>query len=101
MLKAFRIASLLEGCSYLLILCVSLGLISRELVFVLGMAHGALFIVYVVLSLLVSHKQAWPLMTWFLVFLASLVPFAFVLVEIFVKKELRKNAISGSQSRVC
>lgn len=88
----FRIASLLEGCSYLLILCVSLGLISREFVFVLGIAHGVLFILYFVLSLLVSHKQTWSLVTWFLVFLASIVPFAFVLVEIFVRKNLQKKA---------
>ena len=92
MLKFFRIASLLEGCSYLLILCVSLGLISREFVFVLGIAHGVLFILYFVLSLLVSHKQAWSLVTWFLVFLAAIVPFAFVLVEIFVRKKLQEKA---------
>jgi integral membrane protein len=91
MLKIFRIASLLEGCSYLLILCVTLGFISRELVYSIGMVHGVLFLLYFVFSLLASHKQAWSLIVWLLVFLASIIPFAFVAVEVFVKKELRKN----------
>lgn len=86
MLKLFRVASLLEGCSYLLILCVSLGLISREFVFTIGMAHGVLFFLYFVLSLLASHKQTWSVVVWLLVLLASIIPFAFVAVEVFVKK---------------
>ena len=57
MLKLFRVVSLIEGMSYLLILCVSLGFISRDFVSTLGMAHGALFVVYVALSMLASRKQ--------------------------------------------
>lgn len=91
MLNIFRISSLLEGCSYLLILCVSIGLISRELVFTIGIAHGALFLLYFVISLLASHKQAWSVVVWLSVLLASIIPFAFVAVEIFVKKEIQKN----------
>jgi integral membrane protein len=94
MLKIFRVASLLEGCSYLVILCVTLGLISRDLVFAIGMVHGVLFLLYFVLSLLASHKQAWSIVVWLLVLLASIIPFAFVAVEVFVKKELRKNVTS-------
>ncbi|MGH8492235.1 MAG: DUF3817 domain-containing protein [Moraxellaceae bacterium] len=92
MLSIFRISSLLEGCSFLLILSVSLGLISRELVFPIGMAHGALFLLYFVLSLLTSHKQGWPVLVWLAVLLAGVVPFAFMAVEIFLKKESRKSA---------
>ena len=91
MLKIFRVASLLEGCSYLLILCVSFGLIGRDLVFILGTAHGALFLLYFVLSLLASHRQAWSVIVWLLVLLASIIPFAFVAVEFFLKKELQRN----------
>jgi integral membrane protein len=91
MLNLFRVASLLEGCSYIFILCVSLGLIGRELVFTIGVAHGVLFLLYFVLSLLASHKQAWSVVVWLLVLLASIIPFAFIGVEIFVKKELLKN----------
>lgn len=96
MLNIFRIASLLEGCSYLLILSVTVGLISRDLVFALGITHGALFVLYVVLSLLASHRQSWSLITWLMVFLASLVPFAFIAVELFVQKELKKSPIPAA-----
>lgn len=90
MLQMFRIASLLEGCSYLLILSVTLNILSRELVFPIGMAHGALFMLYFVLSLLASHKQGWSVLVWLLVLVAAVVPLAFIAVEMFLQKELRK-----------
>ena len=93
MLKYFRVASLLEGVSYLIILCVTLGIISREFVFTLGMAHGVLFLVYFVLSLMISHKQAWSVVTWLLVFLAAIIPFAFLAVDVFLRKEMRRNEL--------
>lgn len=97
MLKFFRIASLLEGLSYLLILCVTLGFISRELVFSIGMTHGALFVMYLLLSLVASHKQSWSVVVWFLIILAAFIPFAFVPVEMFLQKELRRKASGISQ----
>jgi len=89
MLNFFRIISLLEGLSYLIILSVTLGLISRELVFILGMAHGALFMGYFVMSLIVSHKQEWSVVTWLLVFVAAVIPFAFIFVDLFIQKQMR------------
>jgi integral membrane protein len=94
MLKIFRIASLLEGCSYLLILTASFGIISRDFVFPIGMAHGVLFLLYFVLSLSTSHKQGWSVALWLLVLLAAVIPFAFVPVELFLQRELRKNGIA-------
>ena len=91
MLKLFRTVSLIEGMSYLLILCVSLGLLSRDLVSTIGMGHGVLFILYSVLSIIAARKQGWSTGVWFLVFLSALVPFAFVFVEMFLQKELRKT----------
>lgn len=91
MLKVFRVVSLIEGISYLLILCVTLGVISRDYVFIIGMGHGVIFLLYFVLSLLASHLQNWSLGIWLMVFLASIIPFAFIPVEIFIKKELTKN----------
>ena len=90
MLKVFRIVSLLEGISYLLILCVTLGVISRDYVFIFGMGHGLIFLLYFVFSLLASHRQNWSMVVWLMVFLASIIPFAFIPVEIFIKKELTK-----------
>jgi integral membrane protein len=98
-LKAFRLVSLLEGLSYLLILSVTLGAVGREYVFPLGIGHGILFLVYIVFSLQTSHKQGWSVMVWLLVFLASIVPFAFIAVELFARKEFSNAdtvAASGS-----
>ena len=91
MLSYFRISSLLEGISYLIILCVSFNIISREFVFLLGVGHGVLFLVYFVFSLIVSHKQGWSIIVWLLVLLAGVVPFAFLLVETFLRKEMLKS----------
>ena len=93
MLNIFRIFSICEGFSFLLILSVSLGFISRELVFAIGMGHGVLFLLYFVLSLIASHKRGWSVVVWILVFLASVVPFAFIAVELFIQKELAKNEV--------
>ncbi|WP_154223534.1 DUF3817 domain-containing protein [Marinicella rhabdoformis] len=95
MLKLFRVASLLEGCSYLAILCVTLGFISRDYVFIIGMTHGALFFLYFLLSLVVSHRQDWSVVVWLLVLIAAFIPFAFVPVELFLQKELGKNVKNG------
>ena len=87
-MKIFRLVSLLEGISYLLILSITLGFISRDYVFYLGSMHGGLFITYLLLSLYASHKQKWSVVTWLLVSSASIVPFAFIAVEFYIRKQL-------------
>lgn len=88
MLNVFRAVSLIEGISYLVILSVTLGLISREFVFPLGMAHGVLFMAYMVLSLQVSNSRNWSIFVWLGLFLASLIPFAFLPVEFWLRKQI-------------
>jgi len=95
MLKNFRAISIIEGLSYLAILCVTFGLISREFVSFLGMFHGVLFLLYLALSLIVTERKGWSILTWFALFLAAIVPFAFVLVELFIRKELVKQELSA------
>tara|TARA_B110000467_G_C18075115_1_gene343522 strand:+ start:350 stop:661 length:312 start_codon:yes stop_codon:yes gene_type:complete len=86
-LNIFRLASLFEGISYLLILSITLGIISRDYVFYLGSLHGVLFIVYIILSLHASHKRNWSVIVWLLVFLASIIPFAFIGVEFYIRQQ--------------
>ena len=86
MMKVFRTTSVLEGLSYLVILSVTLGFIGREWVSILGMTHGILFMLYLVLSLTVSNKKEWPVWGWLILLLASVVPFAFILVEVYLRK---------------
>lgn len=86
MLRVFRITSIMEGLSYLTILSVTLGVLSREYVFHIGMTHGVLLMLYLVLSLMVANKENWSLKIWLPIFLASLIPFAFILVELYLQK---------------
>jgi len=85
-LNVFRAISILEGLSYLAILCVAYGVLSRDLGFPIGMTHGVLFMLYLVVSLAVAHKQAWSLKIWLPVFLASIVPLAFIGLEMYLQK---------------
>jgi len=71
-------------------LSVTLGFIGREYVSFIGATHGLLFIVYIMLSLNVCHKQNWSVLVWLLVLFASIVPFAFIVIELFLRKELGK-----------
>jgi integral membrane protein len=93
MLNCFRAISILEGFSYLTILCVTVGLLNRDYVFHLGMIHGALFMLYLLLSLIVANIHRWSLKIFLPIFLASLIPFAFIPVEIFLSKAKNKKAL--------
>ena len=73
-----RIVAFLEGCSYLLlgftmILKYKFGMPQPN--YVVGLAHGILFVLYIVLVLQVSFLKRWNLVKIFGAFLASLVPF--------------------------
>lgn len=94
MLKYFRAISILEGLSFLAILSISFGLLSRDFVFIVGMGHGVLFMLYLLLSLIVSNKQQWSLRIWLFLFIASIVPFAFIGVEVFLSRVLGYQKIA-------
>ncbi len=96
MLKYFRVISVVEGLSYLAILCVTLGLISREFVSYLGMLHGILFMIYLALSFVVAEKKGWSILIWGALFVASVVPFAFIIAELFLRKESTKQVLSAA-----
>ena len=95
-LKYFRIISVAEGFSYLAILSVTLGFISREFVSYLGMFHGVLFMLYIVLLLAVTDKNGWSILRRVALFIASIVPFAFILVELFLRKESTRQELSSA-----
>ncbi len=92
MIKAFRTVSILEGLSYLAILSVTLGFIDREWVSTLGMTHGILFIIYLFLSLTVVEKNGWPTSKLLALSVASVVPFAFIPVEVYLQKVEQENS---------
>ena len=77
-LGRLRIVAFVEGCSYLL-LGITMVLKYRFSMprpnYVVGMAHGVLFVLYVVLVLQVAFLKKWNLPKVFWAFVASLVPF--------------------------
>lgn len=85
MLTTFRTLSLVEGSSLATLLFVAMPLkyylAIPHVVPAVGMAHGVLFLVYLVASLAVSHREQWSVGFWGLVLLAGLVPFACLLLE--------------------
>ena len=92
MLRFFRALSIVEGLSFLVIISVTMGVVSRDYVFPIGMTHGVLFLLYLVFSLLICNQQNWSLKIWIPMFLASIVPFAFLPVEFFLRKASLKLA---------
>ena len=77
-LQRFRWVAIAEGCSYLLFaLTMPLkyvwGILQPN--FVVGAAHGALFMLYVLLLLLVARQMRWSITHIALAFAASLIPF--------------------------
>ena len=77
-LSRFRLVAFLEGCSFLLFaitmpLKYMMGITKPNQV--IGMAHGLLFLLYIVLLLQVSSEYKWSFKKIFLAFIASLIPF--------------------------
>jgi integral membrane protein len=77
-LGRFRLVAFIEGCSYLLlgitmILKYQYGMPKPN--YVVGMAHGVLFMLYLGLLLQVGIQYKWSLWKMFLAFMAALIPF--------------------------
>ncbi|MPR33521.1 DUF3817 domain-containing protein [Salmonirosea aquatica] len=77
-LGRLRIVAFLEGCSFLLLgftMILKYKYAMPKPNYVVGMAHGVLFITYVLLVLQVAYLYKWPKLKIFWAFVASLVPF--------------------------
>ena len=85
MLKAFRVLSLIEGLSLVVLLFIAMpakyhfGI--SGVVPIAGVTHGGLWLTYVVMSLIVSHQQKWSVGFWLTTLLVSVVPFACIWLE--------------------
>ncbi len=77
-LGRLRIVAFLEGCSYLLLgitMILKYKFSMPQPNYVVGLAHGLLFVLYVILLLQVAFLHRWSLLKLFSGFVASLVPF--------------------------
>ena len=79
MILFFRILGWLEGASFLLLLGVAMPLKYLaglpHAVRVVGMAHGVLFVLFVILLIQVATEKSWSFKKSALSFVSSLVPF--------------------------
>jgi integral membrane protein len=94
MTKIFKFTAILEGISYLalfanmLIIKPNNIILYKQLLYPIGMAHGVLFIGYVILAFLIKKSQNWSLKDFFIVQIASLLPFG----TFYIEKKYVKNA---------
>lgn len=92
--KFFKYTAISEGVSYLVLLANMLFIkpsnmdLYKTLLFPIGMAHGILFIAYVILAILIKNRQNWSWKDFFVVQLASFIPFG----TFYIEKKYLKNA---------
>jgi len=78
MKSLFRIIALLEGISYILLMTI--GLYFKYLFYddsyvkLLGMPHGVLFVLYILIAILLRNKENWNIKDFVIVLSASLIP---------------------------
>lgn len=78
-LQTFRKIAILEGISYLLFAITMPMKYAWEMLLpnkIVGMAHGVLFIAYVLFLYFVAVQRQWNFTKIFILFVASLLPFA-------------------------
>ncbi len=89
-LKNFRLLAMIEGISLLTLLFIAMPLKYyadiTQIVPIIGMIHGLLFMAFMVSSLNISHKLNWPIFFWLLVFISSIVPAGTFLMDLKLKK---------------
>ena len=79
MKSLFRIVALLEGASYILLM--TLGLYFKYMlnddtyVKLLGIPHGVLFMLYILIAFLLRKQEQWSFINFVIILFASLIPF--------------------------
>ncbi len=90
MKSIFRIVSILEGISYIILLFIAVPIKylgdDESYVKIFGMPHGLLFVAYIVLAYLIKGHLKWNSKTFWIVLVASIIPFGTFYID---KKYLR------------
>lgn len=78
-IRTFKVISFLEGLSYILLLFVAVPVKylmgDATMVKALGMPHGVLFVLYIIMALVIRSRMQWGGTTTLAVLVASLLPF--------------------------
>ena len=92
MIKFFKIIALLEGASLLLLLFFAMPMkyYFEETIYVkvIGMAHGLLFVAYVIIALMLNFEENWDWKKLGIITIASIIPFG----TFYIEKKYLKNA---------
>lgn len=79
MIKIFKICAIFEGLSLLVLLFIAMPLKYiwnlPQMVKIVGMAHGLLFLLYIVLAIILYYELKWSLKTLGIMMFASVIPF--------------------------
>ena len=85
MVRFFKIIALLEGVSLLLLFFFAMPFkyLLNNPIFIqpVGMAHGLLFIAYILLATMLKFEQSWGGKKYGLIALASILPFGTFYIE--------------------
>ena len=85
LLSIFRIVAFLEGLSYILLLFIATPVKyfgnDPQYVKMLGMPHGILFMLYVILAYMLKTENHWFKTNFKFVLLASIIPFGTFILE--------------------
>lgn len=84
MLKAFRIISFVEGLSFIALLFIAMPAkyaFDLDLVRIAGPVHGALWMAFVPLLMMVGERQSWSSKFQRYAFITSIVPFGCFALE--------------------
>ena len=94
MLRIFKIVALLEGVSYLTLFANMLLIkpnnmeLYKMLLFPVGMAHGLLFIGYIILAIMLKIELNWDWKKFGIILIASVLPFG----TFYIEQKYLKNA---------
>jgi integral membrane protein len=85
MTRFFKIIATLEGVSLLALLFIAMPLKyiweMPEAVRIVGMAHGLLFVGYIIMAIMLKIEQDWPWKKFLIICAASVVPFGTFYIE--------------------
>ena len=94
LLKIFKIIAFLEGLSYVLLLFIAVPIkyLNNDPSYVkmLGMPHGLLFMGYIALAIVLRTDNQWIKNNFFIVLMASVIPFGTFVVEKKLNKTIQK-----------
>ena len=90
----FRVISIIEGLSYLILVFIAMPLKYMfdypMAVKIVGMSHGVLFILFFLALAIAMNRYKWKFLG-FQLFVYSLIPFGFILIERIIMKSPAKK----------